>query len=92
MDNDDKDGAYCTVCGGIRPDRITTRMIPVEGKETGIDHLDFIMSEVKILNLSGDDDLIREIMKRVRAFNYVPTKKSALYEEALLREYRKSMV
>jgi hypothetical protein len=27
-------------------------------------------------------------MKRVREFNYVPTKKEAVYAEALLEEYR----
>jgi len=31
-------------------------------------------------------------MKRVKVFNYVPTKKTALYEEALLKEYKNAEV
>jgi hypothetical protein len=90
MENGDNDGTYCTICGGIRPDKIKVRQILIDGKETGIDQLDLIMGDVKKQNLSRDDDIVRELMKRVRAFNYVPTKKSAHYEDALLREYRKS--
>jgi len=88
MAGDEKDGYYCSICGGIPPDKIKTKRVLIDGKETGIDHLDFIFENVKKLQLTEDTAIAEEIMKRVREFNYVPTKKGALYAEALLREYR----
>ncbi len=89
MPGDDKNGYYCSICGGIPPDRITTKRVLIDGKETGIDHLDFIFDEVKKLRLDNNSVISDEILKRVKVFNYVPTKKTAEYAEALLAEYRK---
>jgi hypothetical protein len=89
MGGDDKDGYYCSICGGIPPDKITTKRVLIDGKETGIDHLDWIFDEVKKLNLSDDAVLTDEIMKRVKKFNYMPTKKAGEYAVALLAEYKK---
>lgn len=89
MTGDEKDGNYCSICGGIPPDRIKTKRILIDGKETGIDHLEFILRNVWELHLSDDSLITAEIMKRVKEFNYVPTKKESLYAEALLREYKK---
>jgi hypothetical protein len=85
MAGDEKDGNYCSICGGIPPDKVKTKRILIDGKETGIDHLEFIIDNVKQLQLTDDDAIAGEIMKRVKEFNYVPTKKEALYAEALLR-------
>jgi len=87
----DTEGYYCSICGGIPPDKITTKRILVDGKETGIDQLDWILSEVKKLNLSDDAAITDELLKRVRALNYVPTKKTAEYAQALLAEYKHAM-
>lgn len=89
MAGDDKDGYYCSICGGIPPDKITTKRILIDGKETGIDHLDWIFSEVKKLNPDNDAVLAAELLKRVKEFNYVPTKKTEVYTVALVEEYRK---
>ena len=89
MGGDDKDGYYCSICGGIPPDKIKTKMILVEGKETGIDQLDWIVTEVRKLRLSDDTAITEELMKRTHAFNYVPTKKKEAYGAALLEEYKK---
>jgi hypothetical protein len=89
MGGDDKDGYYCSICGGIPPDKITTKRVLIDGKETGIDHLDWIFEEVNKLQPPDDAALTEELMKRVKEFNYVPTKKSAEYEAALLAEYKK---
>ncbi len=86
---DDKDGYYCSICGGIPPDKITTKRVLIDGKETGIDHLDWIFSEVKKLNPDNDAVLAEELLKRVKEFNYVPTKKTEVYATALVEEYRK---
>jgi hypothetical protein len=88
MGGDEKEGYYCTICGGIPPDQIKIKKIPIEGKETGIDRLDWILLDVMGLNLTNDDTITDEIVKRVRQFNYIPTKKMAEYREALLREYK----
>ncbi len=88
MAGDEKDGSYCSICGGIPPDRIKTKRVLIDGRETGIDHLDFIFENVKKLHRADDATLASEILKRVREFNYVPTKKTDLYAEALLKEYR----
>jgi hypothetical protein len=89
MGGDDKDGYYCSICGGIPPDKIKTKMILVDGKETGIDQLDWILAEVKKLKLTDEAAITDELLKRTQALNYVPTKKKEAYGAALLVEYRK---
>lgn len=88
MAGDEKDGYYCSICGGIPPDKIKTKQVLIDGKETGIDHLDFIFENVEKMQLTDSSAISGEIMKRVKEFNYVPTKKEAMYAEALLNEYR----
>jgi hypothetical protein len=89
MPGDDKDGYYCSICGGIPPDKIKTKRILIDGKETGIDHLEFVLDEVKKLKLENNTAITDELLKRVKVFNYVPTKKTAEYAAALLGEYQK---
>jgi hypothetical protein len=91
MGGDDKDGYYCSICGGIPPDKITTKRILVDGKETGIDQLDWIIADVKKLGLTDDAAITGELLKRTRALNYVPTKKVQEYEKALLAEYKHAL-
>ncbi len=85
---EEKEGRYCSICGGIPPHEIKIRKILVEGKEVGIDRLDWILEDVRRLHLKDEAEIGEEILKRVRQFNYVPTKKTSAYAEALLREYR----
>ncbi len=85
---EDKDGKYCSVCGGIPPDEIKIRKIVVDGKETGIDKLDWILAEVAKLGLSDESVINAEILVRVKQFNYVPTRKTREYAAALMEEYR----
>jgi len=87
MAGDEKDGYYCTICGGIPPDQIKIKKIPIDGKETGIDRLDWIVQDVASLHLSDDEAIADALVKRVRQFNYIPTKKMGEYRTALLREY-----
>jgi hypothetical protein len=89
MGGNDNDGYYCSICGGIPPDKITTRRIMVDGRETGIDQLDWIIDEVKKLNLSDSSEIGEELLKRTRKLNYVPTKKMEEYRAALLDEFLK---
>jgi hypothetical protein len=69
MGGDDKDGYYCSICGGIPPDKITTKRVLIDGKDTGIDHLDWIFDEVNKIRPSDDAVLTEELMKRVKEFN-----------------------
>lgn len=89
MGGSDQDGYYCTICGGIPPDKINIKQIFVDGKATGIDKLDWIIAEVKKLQFSDDTVITEELLKRTKALNYVPTRKSKEYGEALLLEYKK---
>jgi hypothetical protein len=88
MSGDEKDGYYCTICGGIPPDQIKIRKIPIDGKETGIDRLDWILLDVYRRKFRNDEIITDELVKRVRQFNYIPTRKMAEYRAALLREYK----
>jgi hypothetical protein len=91
MGGNETDGYYCSICGGIPPDKITTRRIIVDGKETGIDQLDWIIDEVKKLDLTDTSVIGEELLKRTRTLNYVPTKKMEEYRVALIEEYRKKV-
>ena len=88
MDESGKDGSYCTICGGIPPDQIKIKRIPIDGKETGIDRLDWILQDVLNLRLTRDEEITDELVKRVQQFNYIPSKKMTEYREALLRQYK----
>lgn len=88
MGGNGTDGYYCPICGGIPPDQIKIKRIAIEGKDTGIDRLDWILQEVANLHLSRDDEIADELVKRVLQFNYIPSKKMPEYREALLREFR----
>lgn len=88
MPGNEQDGYYCSICGGIPPDRIKITKIAIDGKETGIDKLDWIFQEVANQHLAGDEAIADEIVKRVQQFNYIPSKKMPQYREALLKEYR----
>lgn len=88
MSGDAKDGCYCSICGGIPPDQVKIKRIAVDGKEIGIDRLDWILLDVYRRHFSGDETITDELIKRVGQFNYIPTKKMAEYRAALLREYK----
>lgn len=91
MGGNENDGYYCTICGGVPPDRITTKQVVIDGKATGIDRLDWIFAEVQKLGIAGDSRLADEILVRVQQFNYVPTKKRDAYAAGLLLAYRESL-
>jgi hypothetical protein len=88
MSSDDKEGAYCNICGGISPGKVTVKQIEINGKLIGIDRLDSIVAEVRVMNLTDDAAIADELLKRVKKTNYVPTIRSKDYSEALLKEYK----
>lgn len=84
------EGDYCTICGGTPPDKILIKQITVDGKETGIDKLNWIIEEVKKLGLSDRNAIADELLIRTAQFNYIPTRKKEEYRQALLTEYLRS--
>lgn len=85
--SEDKEGKYCTICGGSPP--VKGSHIPIDGVETGIDHLDLLMTEVIRLQLQDDGQVRSELLKRAKLYNYIPKKKEEAYAEALLKEYQR---
>ncbi|WP_298667429.1 NAC family transcription factor [uncultured Methanofollis sp.] len=83
------EGKYCPICGGVVPEGPGIRTILVDGKATGIDQLDRILGDVAALGLNQEEEIREELLRRVKAFNYVPTKKTAAYADALMAEYRR---
>ncbi|WP_373838653.1 NAC family transcription factor [Methanospirillum sp.] len=87
--SEDKDGVYCKVCGGIVPGTIDIKQILVDGKTTGINHLEFIIEEVKKLGSLSDAETKRELLKRAKELNFIPTKKEEAYAEGLLDAFKR---
>ncbi|KUK63532.1 MAG: hypothetical protein XD82_0274 [Methanoculleus marisnigri] len=58
----EKEGDYCTVCGGIRPDAIKIKTVLVDGKETGINQLEMIVAGVRDLHLTDDAAIRAELL------------------------------
>ncbi|HOI59538.1 MULTISPECIES: NAC family transcription factor [unclassified Methanoculleus] len=83
----EKEGDYCTICGGIRPDAIKIKTVLVDGRETGINQLEFIVAGVRDLHLENDAAIRDELLRWASEFNYIPTKKKAAYGDALMQEY-----
>ena len=86
---DDKDGDYCTICGGIVPKGSDVAIITVDGREVGINRLAFIIREVADHRPEGVAAIKDALLTRVKALNYVPTKKEAAYADAVYAEYLK---
>lgn len=84
----EKEGDYCTICGGVRPDAIKIQTVLVNGKPTGINQLDFIVDGVRDLHLENDAAVRAELLRRASEFNYIPTKKREAYGDALMQEYK----
>ncbi|PWR73271.1 NAC family transcription factor [Methanospirillum stamsii] len=85
--SDEKDGVYCKVCGGIIPQDTKIGCIEVNGKPTGINQLDFILDEVRALHLHSDRDIKSELLTRAKVLNYIPTKMTDMYTDALFCVY-----
>ncbi len=70
------------------PESVQIRRIRIEGKEIGIDQLDRVLDQVIALHLQDENQIREELLRRIRVFNYVPTRKQEEYGAALLEEYR----
>jgi hypothetical protein len=57
------------------------------GFEVGISNLESILKEVADLKLVNDETIKKELLKRVKIYNYVALGAEADYSEALLKAY-----
>lgn len=83
----DDEGEYCTICGGMVPKAGDVRMITVDGKEVGVNGLDLILKSVAETDLPGPVEVKEALFSAVKAANYIPTKKSDAYADALYAAY-----
>ena len=69
--------------------RMIKKLVLPDGSQVGIANLDNILKEVADLKLIDDNAIRKELLKRVKIYNYVATSADNEYSEALLREYKK---
>ncbi len=65
------------------------RQVDVGGIVVGISMLDHILSEVREMELPDEREIGRELLKRVKIYNYIPSSAEEKYRIALLEEYLK---
>jgi hypothetical protein len=75
-------------CAGDALRRI--RRVDVGGLSVGISKLDEILADVKEMNLTGEKNIGKELLRRVKIYNYIPASVEKKYQTALLQEYMKS--
>jgi hypothetical protein len=63
------------------------KQIRINGIPTGIAMLEKIISDVKALKISDRNQLKKELMLRVKVYNYVPSAIFNAYADAVLQEY-----
>jgi hypothetical protein len=59
------------------------------GFQVGIVNLESIIKEVANLKLADDSAIKKELLQRVKIYNYVPPAADNEYSEALLKEYKR---
>jgi len=60
-----------------------------DGFQVGILNLENILKEVAALKLADDEAIKKELLQRVKIYNYVPSAADNDYSEALLKEYER---
>jgi hypothetical protein len=75
-------------CCAAAAARMIKKLVLPSG-EVGIVNLDNILKEVADLKLVDDNAIKKELLKRVKIYNYVASSADNEYSEALLREYKK---
>ena len=76
-------------CCAAAAARMIKKLALPGGFEVGIVNLDNILKEVADLKLVDDEAIKKELLKRVKIYNYVAPSADNEYSEALLREYKR---
>ena len=69
--------------------RMIKKLALPNGFQVGISNLENILKEVAGLKLGDNDTVKRELLKRVKIYNYVAPAADDDYSEALLKEYKR---
>ena len=75
-------------CGEVEALR-RIRQVDVGGIVVGISMLDHILAEVREMELPDEKETGRELLKRLKIYNYIPASAEEKYRIALLEEYLK---
>ena len=65
------------------------RQIIIGGNLTGLAHLDDTLQEVYEMKIQDENKLIKELLERVKIYNYVAPGSEEKYEQALFKEYQR---
>ncbi len=63
------------------------RLVVVDEKRVGLDHLDKVISEVRALGIEDPGLVDEELLRRVKVYNYVPRGLEESYLAAVRKEY-----
>ncbi|OGN96016.1 MAG: hypothetical protein A2Z77_08295 [Chloroflexi bacterium RBG_13_51_36] len=69
--------------------RLVKKLVLPGGFEVGIVNLENILKEVADLKLAGSEAIKKELLQRVKIYNYVAPSAESDYSKALLNEYEK---
>jgi len=76
-------------CCAAAAARMVRKITLRDGSQVGIANLENILKEVADLKLADDEAIQRELLKRVKIYNYVAPKAEADYSKVLLKEYKR---
>ncbi|OGN91745.1 MAG: hypothetical protein A2Z75_07425 [Chloroflexi bacterium RBG_13_50_10] len=66
-----------------------TKKLPLPGGEVGIVNLEDILKEVGPMKLTDKEAIKKELLQRVKIYNYVAPGAESDYSKALLNEYER---
>jgi len=72
--------------------RMAKKLTLPDGSQVGILNLESILKEVADLKLADNNALKKELLQRVKIYNYVPPASDNEYSAALLKEYERQCV
>jgi hypothetical protein len=70
--------------------KMVKKLTLADGSQVGISNFENILREVADLKLTDDEAIKKELLKRVKIYNYVAPCAEADYSQALLAEYKKT--
>lgn len=76
-------------CCATASARMIKKLTLADGSQVGISNLDNIIQEIAGLKLADDNAIKKELLKRVKIYNYVAPSADDEYSEMLLEEYKR---
>jgi hypothetical protein len=74
-------------CCAAAAARVVKKLTLLDGFQVGIANLESILKEVADLKLIDAEAIKKELLKRVKIYNYVPSSADYDYSRALFKEY-----